>query len=63
MVNQPQPDPGRVATLASHLVAKGIHESLAGQVAHDILVFHPGGGNVRVQDGVVEVMPRRIPAR
>lgn len=53
------PDERRVEALARHLVEKGIHESLAAQVARDILIFHPDGGSVRVQDGVVQVMPRQ----
>jgi hypothetical protein len=50
------PDPGRVAALAKHLAAKGIHESLAKQVATDILIMHPAGGTIQVRDGVVTVL-------
>lgn len=54
-----EPDEKRVEALAQHLIDKGIHESLAAQVARDILIFHPNGGAVRVQDGTVKVMPRQ----
>lgn len=54
-----EPDNARIEALAKHLIEKGIDASLAPQVARDILIFHPQGGSIRVQDGVVQVIARR----
>ena len=57
------PDPQRVAALERHLIEKGIHASIAGQVANAILVFHPEGGTIRVEGTTVQVIPKPYPFR
>jgi len=50
-----KPDPERVAKLAASLISKGVHPSLADQMATDILIMHPEGGNIRVTGTLVEI--------
>ena len=48
-------DTERLDKLVTHLINKGIDESIAGDMARTILIMHPEGGNIRVSGDNVMV--------